>query len=126
MIRFLLMDDSPERPGYECCKPWGYFSDPDIPDETFLKSQMNKNLSSYLGRKISSQNIHLEMIRLALMSVAETAVLPMQDLVGLGASARMNHPAGGNGHWRWRLRPELLTDRLANIPAAMATVYGRS
>ena len=43
------------------------------------------------------------MIRLALMSVAGTAVIPMQDLLGLGEKARMNLPAGKGSYWRWRL-----------------------
>jgi 4-alpha-glucanotransferase len=46
------------------------------------------------------------LVRLALSSRARIAVLPMQDVLGLGDEARMNHPGTvGNGNWQWRLRP---------------------
>jgi 4-alpha-glucanotransferase len=38
-------------------------------------------------------------------SVADTAVVPVQDLLGLGSEARMNRPGTASGNWRWRLRP---------------------
>jgi 4-alpha-glucanotransferase len=52
------------------------------------------------------QNVHREMIRLAMMSVARIAVLPMQDILGLGEEARMNRPASNHGNWKWRLDPQ--------------------
>lgn len=42
------------------------------------------------------------MVRAALASVANTAILPMQDILGLGADARMNIPGTTDGNWRWR------------------------
>ena len=40
--------------------------------------------------------------------VARTAVIPAQDLLGLGEEARMNHPARSKGNWTWRLTPDQL------------------
>ncbi|MGA1790488.1 MAG: 4-alpha-glucanotransferase [bacterium] len=64
-----------------------------------------ERLFRYLGKNISSKEVAWELIRLAMDSVAETAVIPMQDILGLGEKARMNRPALSNGNWLWRLRP---------------------
>ena len=54
-------------------------------------------------------DIHWAFIRAIMSSVADTAVVPMQDVLGLGHEARMNLPAKASGNWRWRLRPNALT-----------------
>lgn len=89
-------------------------------------AQMKKNLSAYLGRKVSADNIHWEMIRLALMSTAATTVVPMQDVLGLSAAARMNHPGGRNTNWGWRMKPGTTTVRLAERLGRMTETYGRT
>jgi 4-alpha-glucanotransferase len=53
------------------------------------------------------------MVRLALASPARLAVVPVQDLLGLGSEARMNTPGRANGNWTWRLRHGTLTPELA-------------
>ena len=89
-------------------------------------SLVKKNLQAYLGRKITAETVHLEMIRLALMSTADTAVVPMQDVLGLGASARMNHPGGKRHNWCWRMNADALTVRTADRLLRMAQTYGRT
>ena len=85
-----------------------------------------KNLFRYLGREPASGEIHWEMIRLAMGSVADTAVIPLQDLLGLGEGARMNRPAGKGGNWRWRAPQELLPRETADRFAQMTRTYGRA
>lgn len=75
------------------------------------------NLFRYLGRAANTEDLPWEMIRLAMQSVADTAVIPFQDVLGLGASARMNHPARPEGNWIWRFRKEALE------PEAAARLY---
>ena len=53
------------------------------------------------------------LVRLAHAAPARTAIVAVQDLLGLGASARMNQPARLRGNWRWRLDPGALTPELA-------------
>jgi len=65
------------------------------------------------------------MIRTVLASVADAAVVPAQDVLGLGSEARMNVPATLGGNWRWRLRPGALGEREARRLARMVWVYGR-
>jgi len=63
------------------------------------------------------REVNWDMIRLALASVADLAVIPHQDLVGLGGDCRMNNPSEANGNWRFRITPwmpeETVRDRLA-------------
>ena len=51
------------------------------------------------------------MIRLAFGSVADIAIVPMQDILGLDSSARMNMPGEAEGNWGWRFRADQLTAR---------------
>jgi 4-alpha-glucanotransferase len=85
-----------------------------------------ERLARYIGREITAESVHRELIRLALMSVADTAILPMQDLLGLGEWARMNRPARGNGNWQWRLTPEQITVPLAKELLELTQLYGRN
>lgn len=57
--------------------------------------------------------IEWDMIRVAFESPADTAIVPMQDLLGLGSAARMNTPSEPQGNWGWRMRPGSLTPDLA-------------
>jgi len=51
----------------------------------------------------SGREIHWEMLRAVWASVANLAIAPVQDLLGLGTVARMNHPGTAQGNWEWRL-----------------------
>ena len=85
-----------------------------------------RRLYAYLGREPDEHTLHWELVRLLMMSVAETVIVPMQDLLGLGEEARMNRPASASGNWEWRLMPQQLTHRLAARLAEMTTLYGRT
>jgi 4-alpha-glucanotransferase len=84
-----------------------------------------ERLSRYVGHAVAADQVHWEMTRLALMSVAETAILPMQDLLGLGSEARMNRPATTDGNWAWRVLPEQIDPALGAELAKMTGLYGR-
>jgi 4-alpha-glucanotransferase len=77
----------------------------------------------YVGRQ--DGDTHWEMIRLAAASIADTAIIPMQDILGLDSRARMNRPGTAEGNWTWRFQWDQLGTgeraRLADITA----VYGR-
>ena len=63
----------------------------------------------YLGC-VAPKGIHWSLINLALSSVANTAIFPLQDILGLGGDAKMNTPSQAEGNWEWRYRPEALQD----------------
>jgi 4-alpha-glucanotransferase len=65
------------------------------------------------------------MIRLAFMSVANTAIIPVQDLLGLGSEARMNRPGSDLDNWSFRLAPGVLTPALADRLRELTEIYGR-
>ncbi len=67
-----------------------------------------------------------DLVRLAFSSVADTAVIPLQDLLGLGASARMNFPGTLGNNWRWRFNEGVLTEALIARIAEMTVLYGRN
>ena len=52
-----------------------------------------QRLFRYLGREVSADEVPWELIRLLMMSAADTVILPLQDVLGLGPDARMNTPA---------------------------------
>ncbi len=79
----------------------------------------------YLGRRISVSGVSWEMIRIAMSTVADLAIFPMQDLLSLGTSARMNRPGTMAGNWRWRLSPGALRDALSARLREMTERYGR-
>ena len=64
-------------------------------------------------------------IRTALSSVSELAIVQMQDYLGLGAEARMNLPGQASGNWQWRAQPGYLRRSLAGKIARLSAMYGR-
>lgn len=84
----------------------------------------------YTGRgslgKRRKEEVPEEMIRLAYSTVAALAVVPMQDLLGLGSEARMNVPgAADDANWSWRMRPDTLTPDHAERLAFLTEMYAR-
>jgi len=82
-----------------------------------------KLASAYLG--IGDDGVHWAFIRAALTSVANLAVIPVQDVLGLGSEARMNVPSKTAGNWSWRLRAGALTQELAAKLAVLVEVTDR-
>jgi len=89
-----------------------------------LSEDERRSFLDYLGCT-SSDGIHWDLIRVALSSVGNQAVIPVQDLLGLGTEARMNYPGKAEGNWGWRYHPHVLTDDLANRLAHLTQIYGR-
>ena len=69
---------------------------------------------------------HWDMLRLALSSVADTALFPIQDVLGLGSEARMNVPGTATGNWTFRLEEASLTPALAERLALACETYERT
>jgi 4-alpha-glucanotransferase len=78
----------------------------------------------YLG--ISANDMPWALIRNVLMSVSKLAVIPMQDILALGADSRMNTPGVAEGNWRWRFKWEQLPDGLASRMRYLIELYGRA
>jgi 4-alpha-glucanotransferase len=69
--------------------------------------------------------INWDFIRAVFASAGDTALVPLQDVLGLSSEARMNTPATMSGNWAWRFRDGALTDGLAARLRRLAELYGR-
>jgi 4-alpha-glucanotransferase len=78
----------------------------------------------YLGT--DGSEIARDLIRLALSSTANTAIVPLQDVLDLGSEARMNTPGAPESNWVWRVRADQLDPEHADCLAELTTTYGRS
>ncbi len=95
--------------------------------EGWLESASRKDVAyalKYLGIK-RRKDFRAALIRAALSSTADTAVIPLQDYLGLDNSARMNKPSTIGTNWKWRLLPGELTEELAGKMAELTKLYCR-
>jgi len=79
----------------------------------------------YLGC-IDPQGIHWSLIRMGWMSIANMAIVPYQDLLGLDTDARMNFPGKPEGNWGWRYRSEALNREVGDRLKTMTYISGRT
>jgi len=84
-----------------------------------------QRLIDYFGC-VCEEGIHWNLIRLALGSVANHAIFPLQDLLGLGTEARMNMPGQAEGNWGWRYQEDDLTPQLSDRLKDLTYLYGRA
>jgi 4-alpha-glucanotransferase len=78
---------------------------------------------AYLGT--NGNEIQWDFIRAVLASVADTAIVPLQDVLGLGNESRMNLPASTTGNWAWRFRAQELTPEIRNRLKRLTRLYDR-
>ncbi len=86
--------------------------------------QEQQTVLQYLGLP-DDREIHWALIRLALSTVADLVILPVQDLLGLSSEARMNFPGHSEGNWRFRLLPGQLDETTLSRLHHLTRVYGR-
>jgi 4-alpha-glucanotransferase len=89
-------------------------------------SQLDAATAARVNLYLGAGSMPEALIRAALGSVARLAVIPVQDLLGLGAEARINMPGTVSGNWTWRLPPAALTPSLARRYLELNAVYGRA
>jgi len=94
---------------------------PGVEKRAFLAQR--KRALDYVGA--GTRERHWDFIRIALMSVANTAIFPLQDILGLGSRARMNVPGTPAGNWSWRVGSAELTIPIAERLAQMCSLYER-
>ncbi len=95
----------------------GWYLDPNIPE--YAKARLRRYANS------DGSRIHWDFLRLAYSSVARTAILPMQDVLGFGSDCRMNTPSTSKGNWRWRLAERFVTDEVVSALHSEAKFYAR-
>lgn len=85
-----------------------------------------QRVRDYLGSEVNDDTISRQFLELAMRSRADTAIVPMQDVLGLGARARMNTPATTTGNWKWRLTDEQVNLDIAGQLRNLAVSSGRA
>ncbi len=81
---------------------------------------------AFAAAGIDAGEPHWAMVELALRARGYLTIIPAQDVLGLGAAARMNRPGQETGNWGWRLEPGALTDELAARLRAATVAAGRA
>jgi 4-alpha-glucanotransferase len=94
----------------------GWFENAKPSDRKFVMEYLNS----------TGEDICMDFIRLAWASVANTAIIPMQDLLGLGNEARMNLPGTTTNNWMWRATNHDFSTELAQKLAHLTVLYGRA
>jgi 4-alpha-glucanotransferase len=83
------------------------------------------HILNFDGNNDADSEINWVMIRAVLASVADVAIVPLQDVLGLGSEARMNLPGKVSGNWKWRIRPGALSRELSVRLRSLVTLYDR-
>jgi 4-alpha-glucanotransferase len=103
----------------------GWFFDPGGRERTPEQAETERAMAlAYLGLT-EPREIHWHMIRCVLTSVASLAIVPMQDLLGLGSEARMNRPGTADGNWEWRMREGAFDRRIGDRLAELSQLTDR-
>jgi 4-alpha-glucanotransferase len=85
--------------------------------------QEHERALAYCGGDGSA--VHWDFVRTLFVSVADTAIVPLQDVLGAGSEARMNLPGRPSGNWRWRFAASDLTPGLRRRLRALTDGSGR-
>ncbi len=133
VLRFAFLEDDPGHPylphNYDrrCVVYTGTHDN--LPVRGWLEDEATEpekeRLFDYLGRKVTPGEAPWALVRMAMMSVADLAVFPMQDLLGLGAECALNRPSTLTGNWLWRLKPGQADDGLARRLRRLTRTCGR-
>jgi len=89
-----------------------------------LSEKERRSVREYLGT--DGSDIAWDLIRLAMRSIADIAIVPLQDVLSLGSEARMNFPGKAEGNWVWRCDPGQLTTLHLNRLGEMTEATGRA
>ncbi|MCL2565796.1 MAG: 4-alpha-glucanotransferase [Defluviitaleaceae bacterium] len=89
--------------------------------------ELDENIKDFVRRylRISGDDIAWDLIRLCFSSSANTAIIPIQDLMSLGGEARMNTPGTADGNWGFRFKKEMLSDDIAQGLKYLCELYNR-
>jgi 4-alpha-glucanotransferase len=93
--------------------------------EQEASEQDKQRLFAYLGRSLEGEELCRELVRVALASVADIAILAVQDVLCLGGWARMNNPSTVHNNWQWRLTKDEFAQLPAQWLAQLSRSYGR-
>lgn len=103
---------------HDCNTVRGWFAE-ELSDESKLK------LENIIGANVCANTVSEKMMVLAMSSVADTVILPMQDVLGLGSETRMNCPGTTENNWEWRLLTGQWSKKIMARLSDLTKTYGR-
>ncbi len=89
-----------------------------------LSPRERDEIRAYMGT--SGRDMPWELIRLAMASVADLCIFPLQDILALDGSARMNKPGQPGANWAWRFLPQALGEEMKHRLNELSRIYGRA
>ena len=104
------------------CNPWlkrieGFMSEDSLheqpQDHHAAEEPVDVDVEPADVHRTGARDVHWAMIKSAMLSVADTVIFPVQDVLGLDGRARMNTPGVAENNWRWRMRDGALTPAIA-------------
>jgi 4-alpha-glucanotransferase len=102
---------------------WFLAPPPADPDERAHHEAQRAHAWRFLGT--DGDEPHWNVIRATIASVADTVIVPLQDVLGLGNAARMNVPGVPKGNWSWLVGAGHITPQVRERLASITAVYGR-
>lgn len=90
-----------------------------------LAGKYRKEVSDYAGHRVNEATCHEDFIRMAYASVARIAIIPLQDLLGLDESARLNRPSTSGDNWQWKMKKSDFEKLFSEKIRKMIRLYGR-
>lgn len=105
---------------------FGWFTSEPGKETTQTKEEVTQERRyalAYVGT--DGREIHWDFIRLAMASVANLCIFPLQDILGLGSEHRMNRPGTPGGNWEWRFTWDMLTPQVSERLKKLTEIYER-
>lgn len=91
-----------------------------------INESQRKEISLFCNHQHNdATNIHRDLIYLALSSISQHAIFPLQDILGFGSDCKMNSPGTKEGNWAWRCAPRFLTDDISSWLHEQCKLFGR-
>ncbi len=94
--------------------------------ENETSREERSRVDRYLGREVTADTVHIELMHAVMMSRARTVIFQVQDLIGAGGDARMNVPSKNTNNWRWRCPAGALKEEHMGMLADLTRMYGRT
>lgn len=91
-----------------------------------VKAKIRKQIEDYAGCAVTEENVSMVMTKIAYASVADIVIIPLQDILGLDKTARMNIPASTQGNWAWQLTSQRSLKEQENTLKLWTTIYNRT
>ena len=93
--------------------------------ENLNKDDKAKSIEYMNNKSTPLSEIHWDFIRLTMLSVADTCIIPIQDYLGLGNEARINTPSTIGNNWHWRMLEDEITDELVEKIKKLTIISSR-